>query len=359
MRKQLLISSFVIVSVISMGSLVFAENYTYKVYNPKTKESFPADMITMGISDKTYIIGLSKAMILCEITTVGSKENNLLGGKCIDIKNYQTYNWKEYQPNTFKPELKSIIEERKAEGEKLDDSSYHLLSNDTENKNQSESDNIPPSYWDSYMKKLTRKIKMNWFPPQSDQSKSVVVTIKIAKDGKLLACNVFQPSGIQEVNEEAIKAVKLAAPFEPLPNEYKGQSIDIQFTFDYNVHQLQKNSPGQVTYQEEQRQKEIQQQEQKRASNLGFYSSYADRNKNVSEKVVAIYDKRSPAYGYRYILYSPIGKFVGHHKIMQSSPNGYGFDGIPEGTEGCNENSPVPCFPNVNAAKHYYYPQWY
>ena len=81
--------------------------------------------------------------------------------------------------------------------------------------------------------------------------------------------------------------------------------------------------------------------------------------KYVSEKVVAIYDKRSPAYGYRYILYSPIGKYVGHHKIMQRSPNGYGFDGIPEGAEGCNENSPVPCFRSLHEAKHFYYPDLY
>ena len=89
------------------------------------------------------------------------------------------------------------------------------------------------------------------------------------------------------------------------------------------------------------------------------YGSYSERNENVSEKVVAIYDKRSPAYGYRYVLYTPIGKYVGHHKIMQRSPNGYGFDGIPEGAEGCNENSPIPCFRSLREAKHYYYPQWY
>ena len=89
------------------------------------------------------------------------------------------------------------------------------------------------------------------------------------------------------------------------------------------------------------------------------YENYADRNNNVSEKVVAIYDKHSPAYGYRYVLYTPIGKYVGHHKIMQRSLNGYGFDGIPEGVEGCNENSPVPCFRSLREAKQYYYPQWY
>ena len=107
-------------------------------------------------------------------------------------------------------------------------------------------------------------------------------------------------------------------------------------------------------------------QQQKAKDNKGntiivtpHYENYADRNKNVSEKVVAIYDKHSPAYGYRYVLYTPIGKYVGHHKIMQRSPNGYGFDGIPEGAEGCNENSPVPCFRSLQEAKHYYYPQWY
>lgn len=107
-------------------------------------------------------------------------------------------------------------------------------------------------------------------------------------------------------------------------------------------------------------------QQQKAKDNKGntiiitpHYENYADRNKNVSEKVVAIYDKHSPAYGYRYVLYTPIGKYVGDHKIMQRSPNGYGFDGIPEGADGCNENSPVPCFRSLHEAKHYYYPQWY
>jgi hypothetical protein len=34
----------------------------------------------------------------------------------------------------------------------------------------------------------------------------------------------------------AMAAVLKAAPFESLPAEYKGKSIDIQFTFDINVH---------------------------------------------------------------------------------------------------------------------------
>lgn len=88
------------------------------------------------------------------------------------------------------------------------------------------------------------------------------------------------------------------------------------------------------------------------------YVSYNDRNKNVSEKIVAIYDKRSSAYGYRYVLYTPIGKYVGHHKILQPSLNGYGYDPIPDG-DITGVSSQTPCFKSIKDAKHYYYPQWY
>lgn len=88
------------------------------------------------------------------------------------------------------------------------------------------------------------------------------------------------------------------------------------------------------------------------------YHSYAERNEKVSEKIVAIYDKRSPAYGYRYVLYTPLGKYVGHHKIMQPSLNGYGYDPVPDGDIN-GITSKTPCFRTIEEAKHYYYPQWY
>jgi hypothetical protein len=88
------------------------------------------------------------------------------------------------------------------------------------------------------------------------------------------------------------------------------------------------------------------------------YSSYEDRNNVASEKYVAIYDKRSPAYGYRYVLYTPIGHYVGHHRLVQPSPNGYGYAPIPDGDE-TGVTSQTPCFKTIQEAKHYYYPQWY
>lgn len=86
-----------------------------------------------------------------------------------------------------------------------------------------------------YMRELQRRIKMNWDPPKGDENKRIVLLIKIAKDGRLLSCSVLKSSGIPNADKAAINAVHLASPYRSLPSGYKGTSIDIQFTFDYNV----------------------------------------------------------------------------------------------------------------------------
>ena len=85
------------------------------------------------------------------------------------------------------------------------------------------------------MRDLQRRIKMNWDPPKGDESKRVVLLFKIAKDGRLLSCSVYKSSGLPSADKAALHAVQLTAPFKPLPAAYSGNSIDIQFTFDYNV----------------------------------------------------------------------------------------------------------------------------
>ena len=86
-----------------------------------------------------------------------------------------------------------------------------------------------------YMRDLQRRIKMNWDPPKGNESKRVVLLFKIAKDGRLLSCTVHKSSGLPAADKAAINAVHLTAPFKPLPANFKGSSVDIQFTFDYNV----------------------------------------------------------------------------------------------------------------------------
>ena len=86
-----------------------------------------------------------------------------------------------------------------------------------------------------YMRELQRRIKMNWEPPKGNESKRVVLLFKIARDGRLISHRVYKSSGLPAADRAAMHAVELTAPFKPLPPEYKGDSVDIQFTFDYNV----------------------------------------------------------------------------------------------------------------------------
>lgn len=86
-----------------------------------------------------------------------------------------------------------------------------------------------------YMRELQRRIKLNWDPPKGNESKTVVLLFKIAKDGRLLSCRIYKSSGLPSADQAALKAVELTAPFRPLPADFKGQNIDIQFTFDYRV----------------------------------------------------------------------------------------------------------------------------
>ncbi len=96
-------------------------------------------------------------------------------------------------------------------------------------------DAVKSPNWGPYMRDLERRIKQNWNPPKGDASKRVVVLFKIGRDGRLLSIRIGKSSGSVSNDDAAKAAIELTAPFKPLPPEFKGNSIDIEFTFDYNV----------------------------------------------------------------------------------------------------------------------------
>lgn len=96
-------------------------------------------------------------------------------------------------------------------------------------------DAIRQPNWGPYMKDLEQRIKRNWTPPKGDSSKRVVITFTIGRDGRLLSAKVTKSSGVPLADRAAMSAIELTAPFRPLPPEFRGQSVPIEFTFDYNV----------------------------------------------------------------------------------------------------------------------------
>ena len=91
-----------------------------------------------------------------------------------------------------------------------------------------------------YMRDLQQRIKRNWEPPKGEESRRVVILFTISKDGRLLSKKITKSSGLASADKAAMSAVELSAPFKPLPVDYKENSVDIQFTFDYNVFSARK-----------------------------------------------------------------------------------------------------------------------
>ncbi len=92
-----------------------------------------------------------------------------------------------------------------------------------------------------YMRELQRRIKKNWDPPRGTASKRVVLLFNIARDGRLLGMSLYKSSGDPATDRAAMSAVEITAPFRTLPPEYRDDSAQIEFTFDYNVFGVTSN----------------------------------------------------------------------------------------------------------------------
>ena len=86
-----------------------------------------------------------------------------------------------------------------------------------------------------YMADLQRRIKRSWFPPKLPSSKKTIVIFKIHQNGELSNLRIQRSSGDSSSDQAALKAVEDAAPFKTLP-KYSEDTIDVQFTFDYNLY---------------------------------------------------------------------------------------------------------------------------
>lgn len=179
------------------------------------------------------VVNIDKNLPKDEYPTAGQMKVSvkiLKNGTLSDIKVVESSYNKEYENKIIK-----VVEA--TQGEPLRESGFKpveisLLFATQEKQKPS---NIVESDFGPYMRELQRRIKANWNPPVDYRTKRVTVLFKVEKSGNLASCSVFQSSGNKDADKAAVDAISKTAPFRPLPPEYSGKSIDIQFTFDYNV----------------------------------------------------------------------------------------------------------------------------
>lgn len=80
---------------------------------------------------------------------------------------------------------------------------------------------------------VQKRIRSNWNPSPAEENNRIVVLFTVNRQGTVTSKHVTQSSGSQKADNAALFAIEQSSPFAPLPPDHKEESVDIQFTFDY------------------------------------------------------------------------------------------------------------------------------
>ena len=102
--------------------------------------------------------------------------------------------------------------------------------------------NAPEIQYISYFAGIKRKIELVWQYPYDAQVSGVqgdlVINFVIGPTGRLESVALIDGSGHKVLDEEAIRAIRAAAPFDPIPPQYKVPNLQIRGHFVYEMHTL-------------------------------------------------------------------------------------------------------------------------
>lgn len=90
-----------------------------------------------------------------------------------------------------------------------------------------------PYSW--YERNIMNKVERHWKPPVKDANISVLVSFFIYSNGSISNVSVKKSSGNGILDNMAIRAVTLAAPFGKLPPGYSGNKLEIDYTLKPTV----------------------------------------------------------------------------------------------------------------------------
>jgi len=99
--------------------------------------------------------------------------------------------------------------------------------------------NAPEVQYISYFASIKRKIELVWQYPYEAAVAGIqgelTLDFVIARSGALNSVELVRSSGSKILDDEAIRSLRVAAPFDPIPAEYKIPSLQIRGRFVY-VH---------------------------------------------------------------------------------------------------------------------------
>lgn len=136
-----------------------------------------------------------------------------------------------------------------------------ILPRETRDSNSSSSETEATIFLDSqelkyvsYLSKIKRKIEPKWHYPERAQKiglqGKLALCFSIVRDGHLDRLELLSSSGHPLLDEEALKAVRGAAPYYPLPDRLKISRLNILATFEYRISPYSMSSFSQLPREE-------------------------------------------------------------------------------------------------------------
>ena len=84
---------------------------------------------------------------------------------------------------------------------------------------------------------VRRKVSENWLKyevdPRVSEARRVYITFDILRNGQPANVQVEQSSGVPSLDVSATRAIQRIDTFGPLPGEYTGNKVSVEFWFDY------------------------------------------------------------------------------------------------------------------------------
>jgi protein TonB len=88
-----------------------------------------------------------------------------------------------------------------------------------------------------YVRLVNEKVSNNWYKvevdPRVTSAKRVYLIFDIQKDGTPSNVRIEQSSGVPSLDQSAVRALQRIDTFGPLPREYTGSKVSVEFWFDY------------------------------------------------------------------------------------------------------------------------------
>jgi TonB family protein len=102
--------------------------------------------------------------------------------------------------------------------------------------------NAPEIQYISYFASIKRKIELVWQYPYEAAAAGIQgdlqIDFAIGRNGGIESLTLVRGSGSKILDEEALGAIRKAAPFDPIPSQYEIPHLVIRAHFIYEMHRL-------------------------------------------------------------------------------------------------------------------------